>query len=73
MALDEAKENDIVIKDATSGIIIVADNDLINKTGKITIDFKGLGFSLVSENELSSGGAGCSGCGSSCNDDTKGE
>lgn len=73
MVLDETKENDTTIKDDASGVIIVVDKDLISKVGKITIDFRGLGFNLTAENELGSDGAGCSGCGSSCGDDKKGE
>lgn len=65
MALDETKENDEVVTDESSGVIVVADKELLKETGTISIDFTGLGFNIQSENPLEERGSGCAGCGSS--------
>ena len=61
MALDETKENDYSLTDE-SGVIIVADNDLLVETGAITIDWTGMGFNLQSEIPLVTASGGCGGC-----------
>ncbi len=75
MALDALKETDEVVTDQNTGVIVIANKNLLVETGTITVDFTGLGFSLKSENALSTDKAsgGCAGCGSGCSDDKKEE
>lgn len=61
MALDETKESDYSITDE-SGVILVADNELLKETGTITIEWTGMGFNLKSEIPLVTATGGCGGC-----------
>lgn len=61
MALDDAKENDYSYTH-DSGVILVADNELLKDTGTITIDWTGMGFNLKSEIPLAKASGKCGGC-----------
>lgn len=61
MALDDVKESDYVLEDE-SGITIVADENLFEKTGDISIDYTGMGFKIDSEIKLADEGTSCGSC-----------
>ena len=61
MALDVSKDSDYVLNDE-SGVIIVADRELLKDMGTITVDWTGIGFNIKSENPLEVASGGCGGC-----------
>jgi len=69
MALDESKDNDYILKDEESGLIIVADSDLFELTGDINIDWTGMGFNLKTELPIASEDDGCAGCRGGCGEE----
>lgn len=61
MAVDEAGDNDQIFE--TGGFTFIVSKDLLEVTGAIDIDMGPMGFSITSENPISTGeGGGCGGC-----------
>jgi len=56
-----SKDSDYVLNDE-SGVIIVADRELLKDMGTITVDWTGIGFNIKSENPLEVASGGCGGC-----------
>ena len=59
MALDEKKETDAVF--TFDDVEYIIENDLLEKTGNVDIDFEGTGFRLDSNLKPTGGCSGCSG------------
>ncbi len=60
MAIDEKRDNDSVFE--VDGFEYVVDSNLLKQANPINVDFHPNGF--VVSSQLTSGGGGCSGCGS---------
>jgi iron-sulfur cluster assembly protein len=63
MALDEPRDTDESFK--VNGFTFLVNKDFLAKVQPIKVDFTGFGFKLDCGVQFSSGGGGCSGCGSS--------